>query len=259
MKFFLNQPVRMLLLAALFISTSLSAKPWIYQVRMYTLENEQQEAMMDNYLEHAYLPALHRAGIDEVGVFKTIEGKNDGENLVVVFIPLKSMNSFDKLTAKLDSDAEFQRAAVEFRDASYDQPPYKRLEVTLLKAFSETPVYSKPELTTMKDARVYELRSYESATEELHRRKVKMFNDGESQLFEDLGFEPLFFGQVIAGAHMPNLVYMTCHANTEAQSANWKAFVDHPEWNRMKVLDEYQNTVSHIDKWMLYPAEYSDL
>lgn len=259
MKSILNQPVRLLLLTALFISTSLSAKPWIYQVRMYTLENSRQEAMMDNYLGDAFLPALHRAGIDDVGVFKTIEGRNDGQNLLVVFIPFKSMKAFEKIQDQLDNDVEFQKAAVEFRDAAYDQPPYQRLETTLLKAFSETPVYSKPELATMKDARVYELRSYESATEELHKRKVKMFNDGESKLFEDLGFEPLFFGQVIAGAHMPNLVYMTCHANAEAQSANWKTFVDHPEWNRLKVLDEYQNTVSHIDKWMLYPAEYSDL
>ena len=86
-----------------------------------------------------------------------------------------------------------------------------------------------------------------------------MFDEGESELFIQLGFEPMFFASVIAGADMPNLMYMTCHENEEAQAANWASFRDHPEWKRMKVLDEYQNTVSQSDKWMLYPAAYSDL
>lgn len=230
-----------------------------YQLRMYTIENAAQESAMDNYLQNAYIPALKRAGIKDVGVFKTIEGKNDGQQLIVVFIPFSSMKTLEKLPEKLKKDDEFQSAAKDFRQAPYDKPPYQRLETTLMKSFSATPEYQRPELTSPSSERVYELRSYQSATEELHRKKVKMFDEGESELFIQLGFEPMFFSKVIAGADMPNLIYMISHENEETQASNWKSFGEHPEWNRMKVLDEYQNTVSHIDKWLLYPADYSDL
>jgi len=246
-------------LLMIFASAEAAAGGEYYQMRMYTIENTFQESAMDQYLRNAYIPALKRAGIQDVGVFKTIEGKNAEQQMIVVFIPFSSMKQMEKVFGKLENDAEFQLAAKDFREAPHDKPPYERLETTLMKAFSATPKYHRPELASPASERVYELRSYQSATEELHRRKVKMFDEGESELFIQLGFEPMFFAKVIAGADMPNLVYITCHENEEAQAANWASFRDHPEWLRMKVLDEYQHTVSQSDKWMLYPTEYSDL
>lgn len=259
----MQQPLKKLCTLAilLVISVSVKAAPRMqtYQLLIYTIENTVQESAMDQYLQNAYLPALKRAGIKDVGVFKTIEGKNGGQKLIVVFIPYRSVSAFEKLPEMLGKDSEFLSAAKNFTEAPYDQPPYQRLETTLMKAFSKTPEYHRPELSSPLSNRVYELRNYQSATEELHRRKVKMFDEGESELFMQLGFEPMFFARVVAGADMPNLIYMICHENEEAQAANWKSFVGHPEWNRMKVLDEYQNTVSHIEKLLLYPVEYSDL
>lgn len=231
----------------------------LYELRVYTIESKVQEAAMDNYLESAYVPALHRAGIEEVGVFKSIDKLEDESIRIFVFIPFSSLKELEKVNSKLEKDKAFSSASSDFNALAFDNPPYKRLEIVLMDAFSYTPEYKVPKMDTKKSDRVYELRSYESATEELHRRKVKMFNEGEAQLFIDLGFQPMFFGSVISGVHMPNLMYMTCHSNSEAQEKNWKAFVDHPTWNKLKVMDIYQNTVSHIDKWMLYPTEYSDL
>ena len=57
---------------------------------------------------------------------------------------------------------------------------------------------------------------------------------------------------------MPHLMYLTTHADTAAQAENWDAFVNHPEWDRMKNLERYQNTVSKITRHQLYPTEYSD-
>ena len=72
--------------------------------------------------------------------------------------------------------------------------------------------------------RIYELRSYQSATEKLYQRKVAMFNEGEAEIFIRLGFQPVFFGEVLSGGDMPRLVYMTTHASSEAQEQNWNAF-----------------------------------
>ena len=44
-----------------------------YQIKIFTLADEYQEMRMDKYLKDAYIPALNRAGIEHVGVFKPIE------------------------------------------------------------------------------------------------------------------------------------------------------------------------------------------
>lgn len=230
-----------------------------YQLKVYSIDSLDQLEMLNQYLEYAYLPALHRAGIENVGVFRTIEGRNNNQNLLVVFIPYYSLAQFEEIPLKLQEDVVYLEAGAQYINAAHDQAPYIRIKSTLLRAFSETPLLHIPEMESKKAERVYELRSYQSATEKLHQRKVEMFNSGESQLFIDLGFQPMFYGEVLSGAVMPNLVYMTCHTDSDAQSKNWKEFVDHPTWNKMKVMEKYQNTVSHIDKWMLYPLEYSDL
>ena len=240
------------------LPASVSGKGY-FLMKMYSFQNEQQEQLMDSYLKDAYLPALHRAGIKEVGVFQTIEGRNSDDKRIIVFIPLNSLKEFEKLNNKLESDKDFASKTKSFSEIQYDTPPYERMETCLLKAFSGYPGYVVPEFDGPREKRVYELRSYESATEELHKRKVMMFDKGESELFTKLGFQPLFFARVISGARMPNLMYMTCHENEEAQAANWKSFTESADWKEMKNLEIYKNTVSHIDKWMLFPKEYSDI
>ena len=63
-----------------------------YQIKIYSIENEIQEQRMDQYLEKAYLPALHRAGISKVGVFKPIEEDENRDKLILVWIPFKSLD-----------------------------------------------------------------------------------------------------------------------------------------------------------------------
>lgn len=230
-----------------------------YQFKIYTLETAKQEASMDKFLEEAYLPALHRAGIEKVGVFKPREKPADAKNYMMVFIPLHNLNQVEELAEKLSADKVYQKQGKDYIQAPHDQAPYARIESILLKAFESMPEYGVPEFDTPTSERVYELRSYEGATELLYERKVEMFNKGESKLFINLGFQPIFFGEVISGAHMPNLMYLTTHANTAAQEKNWDAFRVHPDWLKMKELDRYKNTVSSSTKYMMYPTSYSDL
>ena len=230
----------------------------LLQLKTYILESPEQEMAMDQYLENAYLPALHRAGIASVGVFKPRDGEADAHKKILVLIPFKSLDEFDALDGILASDVSYQEAGKDYIQAAHDAPAYKRIESILLKAFSATPRLTVPDLTSPRPGRVYELRSYQAATEHLYQRKVEMFNEGESELFIKLDFQPVFFAEVLSSHQMPHLIYMTTHADTTAQKANWDAFRDHPDWNEMKVLERYQNTVSHIDKYLLYPTEYSD-
>ncbi len=229
-----------------------------FQLKIYNYDTEEQEALLNVYLENALLPAFHRNGIKNVGVFKPIAGLNERENFLMVLTPFLSLSQFEDFPGLLKNDTEYQQSAKDYINAPHDAPPYTRMESMILRSFSATPKLVLPELNTPRSERVYELRSYEAATEKLYDLKVEMFNEGESALFQDLKFNPVFFGEVLSSAYMPHLIYMTAHADTTAQKKNWENFGIHPEWDRMKNLERYQNTVSNITKYLLYPTDYSD-
>ena len=86
-----------------------------------------------------------------------------------------------------------------------------------------------------------------------------MFNaGGEVVLFDELGFNAVFYAEVLSGNKMPNLMYMTTFENQEIRDDLWKSFGDAPKWKEISSMPKYQNNVSHIDRIFLYPTEYSD-
>ncbi|MCE7058096.1 NIPSNAP family protein [Algoriphagus sp. AGSA1] len=230
-----------------------------YELRTYHIENAEQEAILDDYLANAFIPAAHKHGIAKVGVFKPIDSQPNAGKAVYLFLPFKSLDQYVDLEAKLAKDQAYQTAGDAYINASHTKPPYKRIETSLLQAMSGQPKFAESKLTNAKKDRVYELRSYEAATERLYKQKVKMFNSGEMDIFEKLNCSPIFYGETIAGANMPNLVYMTTHENMEIRNEHWKQFGADPDWAGMKDLPEYANTVSRNDTKLLYPTEYSDL
>lgn len=244
----------------LMMSSSLMAqKRDFYELRTYHIENAEQEAMLDDYLAKAFIPAAHKQGIAKVGVFKPIESQPDAGKAVYLFVPFKSMDEYLALEGKLAKDQAYQTAGSAYINAAYDKPPYKRIETSILRGMSEHPKFAESALTNAKSERIYELRSYEGPTERLYKQKVKMFNSGEMDIFSRINCSPIFYGETIAGANMPNLMYMTTHENMEVRNEHWKVFGADPAWAAMKDLPEYQNTVSRNDTRLLYPAEYSDL
>jgi hypothetical protein len=242
-------------------SVSLNAQTiGYYQLKIYSLENESQLQRMDSFLKQAYLPALHRAGIQLVGVFKPNEPDTAAIKRLWVLIPLKSLEQFEKLPVILGKDKQFQEAGKDYIGADFDNAPYQRIESILMKTFKDMPEVGIPTHITPPSARVYELRSYQGATEKYFQKKVEMFNEGgEINLFKELGFDPVFYGEVISGATMPNLMYMTTFSNEASQKEHWNAFGNHPVWKKLLEDEQYKNTVSKIEIFLLHPTEYSDL
>lgn len=230
-----------------------------YQLKMYRIGNSEQELIMDRYLENAYLPALKRAGIYNVGVFKPRQLDEKEQLYIMVLIPFSSLDAFESLDNKLIHDEAYLEAGKEYLEASHGAPPYDRIESFLLRAFTSTPQLNVPNHSTPPASRVYELRSYEAATEMLYKRKVEMFNEGESALFEKLGFQPVFFAEVLSSAHMPHLMYMSTFSDTTSQQEHWDAFRTDPDWLKMKGIEKYQNTVSNISKFLMHPTDYSGI
>jgi hypothetical protein len=230
-----------------------------YQLTVYHFNNMAQQKVLDDYFQNALLPGLHRMKINNIGVFKSWSNDTVADKLMYVFIPFKSFDMITQLSDKLNRDAVYAKAAEEYLNAVYTNPPYSRKETILLRAFPLAPQMQLPLLHAVKKERVYELRSYESPTEKKFENKVQMFNQGdEIGLFKKLNFNAIFYSEVIAGSKMPNLMYMTSFENKADREEHWKTFGADPYWKKLSAMPEYQNNVSHIDISFLYPAEYSD-
>ncbi len=256
----LTTPVLFLLalFANLFVANA--AQPDFYQIKIYHLKNEIQEKTVDDYLQKAYLPALHRNGIEIVGVFKPIVNDPSSEKLIYVFIPLKSLNGILELDKKLTKDQQYTLDGKVYLDARYTDIPYERLETIVLQAFEGAPHFMLPKLKAPMKERVYELRSYEAPTEKYYHNKVQMFNKGdEIGLFKRLNFNAVFYGEVVAGSHMPNLMYLTTFENKADRDAHWRAFSADDYWKKLSAMPEYQNNVSKNDTKFIYPTDYSDI
>lgn len=231
----------------------------IYQLLIYHIQDKNQEVRMDKYLSESYLPALHRSGIKTVGVFKTANIDTAKDKKIYVFIPFKSLTEFLKISKLTATDPQLAAQGKDYIDAAYNEAPYSRMESTLMEAFAGMPQLKKPSFSNPKSERIYELRSYESATEKLYRKKVSMFDKEEVEIFDRIGSQPIFYGEVISGSKMPNLMYITSYNNMQSRDEHWKTFGDDPKWKRVSTLPEYQKVVSKADIIFLTPADYSDL
>jgi len=241
-----------------FCSDAKAADRYYYEIKLYHFKTQQQEDRVDNYLKNAYIPALHRLGIKNVGVFKPVAGDTLGKRLYV-FIPFKTMKQMERLDEQLMSDHQYLTDGEDYINALYNDMPYTRIETMILRAFPKMTTPAVPELTANKADRIYELRSYESPTEKYNLNKVSMFNDGdEVALFKRLGFNAVFYSEVLVGSHMPNLMYMVTFDSMADHDRLWKAFGNDPYWKTLSAKPEYQNNVNHIDAIFLHPAAYSD-
>ncbi|TDW95981.1 NIPSNAP family protein [Dinghuibacter silviterrae] len=229
--------------------------PGYYQLRVYRVTQAQLPGL-EKFMADAFVPALHRAGIPSVGVFIPV---SPDTGTLYVLIPFKTPDAWQKLDKTLAKDEAFARDGRDILQAPFDHPPYLRMESILLRAFPDMPAPAVPDLKAPKSERVYELRSYESATEALHENKVRMFNEGgEVTLFKRLGFNAVFYADVLSGSHEPNLMYMTTFENKADRDQHWNTFSNDPEWKKLVSSTEYQHNVSKADIIFLRPEAFSD-
>lgn len=229
----------------------------VYEIRTYILDNDSQEHTVEEYVKQSLLPGLKRNGIKDIGVFKPVD--RSSAKRLVLFIPYKDLRQFGNIENLLSRDKVYQKSAQSYLSTPYNKPAFSRVKTVLLKSFTGMPFYKKPALTSDRSARVYELRSYEGPTEDLYARKVDMFNrGGEISLFNRLGFNAVFYGSVIAGDRMPNLMYMTSFEDMASRDEHWKTFSADPEWKKLAAMEYYKNTVSKSEKHLLFPTSYSD-
>jgi hypothetical protein len=211
-------------------------------------------------MKEAGVPGLKERGVSPVGAFAVRDkAAEDGDDVLrVVVLPFDSVEDFVNLTERFDEDELRGSAIGEYLDQELSDPAFTRIESSLLKSFTGMPQLEVPGSAVGQD-RLFELRVYESHTEAKGKRKVQMFNEGEIELFKQVGLDAVFFGEALVAKNLPNLTYMLVHEDESAMAASWSRFLQHPDWESMKSDPRYKDTVSKVVKRILVPLDYSEI
>ena len=226
-----------------------------YQLRKYALRTGPQLALVQNYFEHALIPALNRMAMAPVGAFKLEIGPETPAYYLL--IPAASVEALVTLDLRLAEDAEFMKASAAVWGAPASAPAFVRVESWLMSAFAGWPKIVAPK----GDKRIFQLRTYESASDAGHVLKVQMFNQAEIGIFTRTGLAPVFFGDTLIGSRMPSLIYMLTFADVADLNAKWNVFVNDPAWKELSHRPEYADgeIVSNISNLYLSPLGGSQI
>ncbi|MBV9156310.1 MAG: NIPSNAP family protein [Acidobacteriaceae bacterium] len=230
-----------------------------YELRRYHMESGPQQKLTNSFVADALIPGLNRLGIKPVGAFNL----DIGPETPCLFLLLPSMSLETLVTAELRlwQDEEYLKSGSAFLNAPATQPAYVRAESSLLIAFEGHPRLSVTPVTAQHGPRVFQLRTYESPSNQDHRRKVEMFHSGEFDVFQRAGFWQVFYGDTLMGPRLPNLTYMLSFPDLSELNAKWKAFGSDPDWKKLNTSPKfnYESIVSNITNLILSPASYSQI
>lgn len=229
-----------------------------YELRQYQLLNRGHTQSLNDFLRDAALPAYNRLGIEPVGVFTVQYGPN--LPTLYMLLPYPSLESFVTTDGQLEKDRTYLKAGADFLDRPLADPGYVRVESSLMVAFEGIPKMELPTATMAKSSRIYELRIYESHSKKAAKLKIEMFNEGgEIEIFRKVGLQPVLFGETLIGPKMPNLTYLLAHDDMTARDKHFSDFRSHPDWQKLRQVEKYKDTVSNITDIILTPTAYSQL
>lgn len=229
-----------------------AGKKEIYEWRIYTLTNDGNT--FDVFYKDTLIPAYNRKNI-KVGAFKLFrlkEGEAEQRHILFVY---PDIETYLQVKKTIWDDSTFRQKAQAFYDETAPAPVYSNFESYLSEAFDKIPSYRKPD----PERGLFEIRIYRSPNEEANQRKVKMFNEGEIDIFDKVGINSVFYGEILAGPRMPALLYLTWYKDEETRNAAWKQFGSHPDWKSLSVLPEYAYTATNNQSILLAPLAFSQL
>jgi hypothetical protein len=230
-----------------------------YQLRRYHLSSGPQRKLCDDFFRDALVPALNRLGVTPVGVFDLTMGPETPS--IYVLMPSPSLDTLVNVETRLAQDVEYLKAGAAFLNAPAVAPAFLRMESSLMQAFEKTPRLKLPPATSANGPRVFELRIYESPSDQDHKRKVEMMQSGEGEIFDKAGFSQVFYGDTLIGPRLPNLTYMLSYESVAERDKKWTAFRASPEWKSLSTQPRYafEAIVSNITNVILTPTAYSQI
>ena len=224
----------------------------------YHLHTGNRQGWVAEYYRNVAIPALNKAGINNVGVFNVKHGPN--HPTLHVIIPHPTLESVVTLNDRLLDDENFVQEGSRFLKSPSSEMAFVSMEKTILKAFAYLPEIQVPTQKKDNKPRIFQVRTYESPSLTAAKRKIHMFNEGgEIDIFKKTGLQPILFGETIVGENMPNLVYMLAFDDFEAMNKGWGVFGNDPAWKKLSADAFYADTVSRINDWIWTPTQFSQI
>jgi hypothetical protein len=233
-------------------------KPMFLELRKIQLRNttDNQRGRATEFVNEIFAPAISKAGAITVGQFSPIVAADSP--FILVLSSYSSLDAYDQALTRVWSDEGYLKAAAR---ATSGPLLFERMEVGLLRGFPSFPGIEVQPADASKPARLFEMRTYESNSMLSLKKKIKMFGDGEIDIFRKYGMAPIFFGEQIAGGRMPNLTYMVAFDNVTAREACWRGFGGSPEWKKLSSTPGLSDgeVVSNISNMLLSPLAGSQV
>ena len=104
----------------------------IYELLVYKLKTTDQVTATDNFLKDAYIPAMHRLGIKQIGVFKPVANDTSEIKKVIVLVQYISLDVWQRTKSNILNDAVYMSAAKPCLDADSAHLPYLSAESTIM-------------------------------------------------------------------------------------------------------------------------------
>jgi hypothetical protein len=124
-------------------------------------------------------------------------------------------------------------------------------------ALAARPMWAQKE---KKMDRVFELRTYHAAPGKMKALHAR-FRDHTNKLFKKHGMELVgFWSPTDEKEAEKKLVYILAFPSKEAAQKSWKAFIEDPDWIKVKGESEKDGTlVDRIESVYLNPTDYSPM
>lgn len=222
-----------------------------YEWRKYSMTGK-EASRLDNWFKEVVIPFYNTHGV-KVGAFGQYSLETPPTQYYLFVY--ENAQQYYQLREQRWQEKAFVEGSKNFFDASAAQPVYTNLETTLSEAIEKMPRLIVPD----KSRTLIEYRTYWSPNEEANRRKVHMFNHGEIDVFNDCGVRSVMYGDIIAGPRMNALMYLTWYTDMQDRDKAWARFSAHPDWNKMKKMEQYANTATNNQRQFLIPLSYSQL
>ena len=221
----------------------------IYEWRIYSL-NEGKAETLDRFFEQTLIPAFNRHDI-QVGAFSLYQPEEI--ELRYLFMVYPDLETFRQVKKAVWDDPVFRPEAQPYYDATAPDPVYSNFETYICEAFDSLPRMRRPGA----ERTLFEFRIYHSPNEEANRRKIDMFQQGEIEIFDEVGINSVCYGNVLAGSSMPALTYLTWYKDEPTRNMAWDGFRTHSKWLEMKQMPEYAHTATNNKNRLLAPMPYS--
>ena len=114
-----------------------SATRQYIELRRYHLLPGMKQRAFSAFMGDVAIPAMNRAGVARVGAFTVVYGENEPSLLLV--LAHQTLDSVVSLRERLASDDAYARAGAAILDAPLSDPPFVRVDSSLLRTFDAMP------------------------------------------------------------------------------------------------------------------------